>query len=137
MASLNQFFQSNSSVNKPTCDKNTDTIFSIGFLDQFVVAIATPEVILSSNQTAAFFLSALTSNTSFSEVFLSLFLINTSNILVHKGKYKQHASNIKIELSTIYLESIITIYEKTFVKIADLAYFSQLKKHSKICDYRT
>ena len=53
----------------------------------------------------------------------------------HKGGYKHFY--ITVELSTILLERFILTHGKTFVKTANLAYFSRLKKHSKVWDYGT
>lgn len=75
----------------------------------------------------------LTPGSSFSEV--PSFPI--SSLSAYEGGYRHNARNMTIELSTILPESNVTTHGKTFVKTADLAYFSWLKKHSKVWDYGT
>ncbi len=55
-----------------------------------------------------------------------------SILLAHKDGYKYHARNANIKLLTISQENIVFIHRKISVKIADLPYFSQLKKYSKV-----
>lgn len=58
-----------------------------------------------------------------------------SLVSAHERGYKH--SDIAAELSTISPESIILTHGKTFVKTADLAYFSRLKKQSKVWSHGT
>ena len=58
-----------------------------------------------------------------------------SLVSTHEGGYKH--PDITVELSTISPESIISTNGKTFVKTVDLAYFSRLKKYSKVWDHGT
>lgn len=86
-------------------------------------------------------------NLSFSNVLLlipPLFLLLTllfpllsSNLALNKRGNRYHNKNLFVKLSTILPESIISTHGKTFMKIADLAYFSKLKKHSKVWDHET
>lgn len=46
------------------------------------------------------------------------------NMAINKSGYRYYNKNFTIKLSTILTKSIITIYKKFFIKIADLAYFS-------------
>lgn len=59
-------------------------------------------------------------------------LLTSSSLSINKQSYKHHISNMEIELLTIFPKSIVTIYRKRFVKTADLTYFTQLKKYSKV-----
>ncbi len=52
-----------------------------------------------------------------------------SNVEVYESRDKYRGG---IKLSTISLESIMIMYGKTFIKTEDLAYFSKIKKHSKV-----
>lgn len=58
-----------------------------------------------------------------------------SLVSAHEGGYRHF--NIQEQLSTISPESIVVTHGKTFVKTADLAHFSRLKKHSKVWDHGT
>lgn len=58
------------------------------------------------------------------------FSVALSNVEAHEGRYKY--LNIALELFTIPAESIIITHRKIFIKIDNLAYFSRLKKHSKV-----
>lgn len=53
-------------------------------------------------------------------------------MVTNKSDYKYYNKNFIIKLSTILVKSIIITYKKIFVKTINLAYFSQLKKHTKI-----
>ncbi len=77
---------------------------------------------------------AITQAFSASSVYLSL---TFSSLSRNDGRYKHHTGNVEIKLSTIFPESIVTTHRKTFVKTADLAYFSCFQKHSKVWDHRT
>ncbi len=59
-----------------------------------------------------------------------VFSITPSNLKANESGYKH--SDIAIEFSIIPLESITITYGKTFIKTNDLAYFTRLKKHSKV-----
>lgn len=85
------------------------------------------------------FFEVSASQSSFSEVSppSSPSPTTTNTLSAHKGGYKHHVRNGNIELSTISSENIVSTHGKTFVKTADLAYFSRLKKHSKVWDNGT
>lgn len=53
-----------------------------------------------------------------------------SLVSAHKGGYKH--PDIIVELSIILPKSIILTHGKRFIKTANLAYFSRLKKYSKV-----
>ncbi len=65
--------------------------------------------------------------------FIAALIISTqapsSNVKAHENRYK-HGGGVK--LSTISSEIIVITHSKTFVKTEDLAYFSKIKKHSKV-----
>lgn len=63
---------------------------------------------------------------SFYKVFflLSLSPITINSLLSHKNKYKHYTKNMTSEHSNSLSESIVSICKKTFVKIADFAYFN-------------
>lgn len=81
----------------------------------------------------------LTTNSSFSNIFLPIFLpfiplffplINS--LVANKGSNRYYNKNLFIKLLTILSKSIISTHKKTFVKTANLAYFSRLKKYSQV-----
>ena len=110
-------------------------------------------VIISSNS------SVTSSQSAIGEKVLNLFYINTpigillsstilpassflealvppsSLVSAHKRDYKY--LDIIVKLSIILPKSIILTHGKTFVKTANLAYFSRLKKYSKVWNYGT
>lgn len=58
----------------------------------------------------------------------------SSNIKAYEDGYKYESD---IELFIILPKSIMIMHGKTFIKTKDLAYFSKIKKHSKIWDHDT
>lgn len=79
----------------------------------------------------------LIANSSFFNVFFYFFYFFLfSNLAINKSDNKYYNKNLFIKLLTILPKSIISIYQKIFIKTADLAYFNRLKKHNKIWDHR-
>lgn len=65
-------------------------------------------------------LPTLTPSLSFFKLFSSLI----DSLFANKCKYKYKTKNVTIKFSTILPKNIMTTYEKTFMKIVDLTYFS-------------
>lgn len=74
-------------------------------------------------------LSSISKTPQSKVAFTTFFKTLKNNIKAHKDKYNYESN---IELFAILPKNIMTMHSKTFVKTKDLAYFSNMKKYSKI-----